>query len=432
MTAEIAVMNRDAVALAADSTVTISGKKTYHTTNKLFALSRFHPVGVMIYGSGELAGIPWETLIKVYRQKLGDKMFAHLKEYQTGFIDFLETEINEYNPQDHKDIFLEYAEDYLEVLLDKVDSLVETVIEENGEISDREIRRILTKCLSEHDKKWKAEEVMPFATLDCLDNLKIKYESDIDELVKVKLENHKITKSDLKKIVSIVVGIFSSKCQEVTGVVFSGFGDKDLFPRLSVCKIECIVDGKIKFLESSVNIDNINNTASIVPFAQTDIVATFMGGISEKVHRNVMSGMGQALDEYASELQSMLINAGFDKKKVESALSNSGEYKDKIRKKYRSFVQDAQYKYHIHPVVEAVQFLPKSEMAEVAEALVSITSFRQKISLEQESVGGAIDVAVVSKSDGFVWIKRKHYFEANLNPMFFSKYINERSVKGEK
>src|SRR5690606_31127732 len=107
----------------------------------------------------------------------------------------------------------------------------------------------------------------------------------IKELVKVKLENHKVTKTDLKKIISIVLNIFSSKCQEVTGVVFSGFGDKDLFPKLSVCNIECIVDGKIKFLEKSVNIDNIENTASIVPFAQTDIVATFMGGISEKVHR---------------------------------------------------------------------------------------------------------------------------------------------------
>lgn len=431
MTAEIAVMNRDAVALAADSTVTISGKKTYHSTNKLFALSRFHPVGVMIYGSGELAGIPWETLIKVYRQRLGDTMFSNLKDYQTAFIDFLENEIDEYNPIDQKEIFLEYAEDYLDVLLDKVDSLVEVVIEEAGEISDREIKRILTKCLSEHEKKWNAQEIMPFASEECMAKLRRSHEDEVNDLVKAKLENHRFTKTDLKKIVSIVIRIFSSKCQEVTGVVFSGFGDKDLFPKLSVCKIECIFDGKIKYLEDSVIIDNIENTASIVPFAQTDIVATFMGGISEKVHRNVMSGMGQALDEYASELQSMLLDAGFDKKEIESALANSGNKKANIRQKYRNFVQNTQYKYHIHPVVEAVQFLPKSEMAEVAEALVSITSFRQKISLEQESVGGAIDVAVVSKSDGFVWIKRKHYFEADLNPMFFSKYINKRSIKGE-
>jgi len=94
-----------------------------------------------------------------------------------------------------------------------------------------------------------------------------------------------------------------------------------------------------------------------------------------------------------------------------------------IQKKVHDHIRQKQYEFHIAPVVEAVQFLPKNEMAEVAEALVSITSFRQKISLEQESVGGAIDVAVISKSDGFVWIKRKHYFKSELNPMYFSKYL---------
>ena len=51
LTAEIIIMNKTAVALAADSAVTIGveGKKTYNTVNKLFTLSKYHPVGIMIY-----------------------------------------------------------------------------------------------------------------------------------------------------------------------------------------------------------------------------------------------------------------------------------------------------------------------------------------------------------------------------------------------
>jgi hypothetical protein len=44
------------------------------------------------------------------------------------------------------------------------------------------------------------------------------------------------------------------------------------------------------------------------------------------------------------------------------------------------------------------------------------------MSAERETVGGDIDVAIISKSEGFVWIKRKHYFPADLNPRFFRRH----------
>ncbi|HEY0631206.1 MAG TPA: hypothetical protein VGC98_04065 [Thermoleophilaceae bacterium] len=45
--------------------------------------------------------------------------------------------------------------------------------------------------------------------------------------------------------------------------------------------------------------------------------------------------------------------------------------------------------------------------------------------METETVSGPIDVAVISAGDGFVWIKRKHYFEAERNPQFFVNYNRE-------
>ena len=67
MTTEIAILNRSAVALAADSAVTVSGRggiKVYDGVNKLFELVRGRPVGVMIYNSADLSLRPWETIIK--------------------------------------------------------------------------------------------------------------------------------------------------------------------------------------------------------------------------------------------------------------------------------------------------------------------------------------------------------------------------------
>jgi ATP-dependent protease HslVU (ClpYQ) peptidase subunit len=48
MTAEIAVLNSQGVAMAADSAVSIGSSKVYNSANKLFALTKKHPVGVMV------------------------------------------------------------------------------------------------------------------------------------------------------------------------------------------------------------------------------------------------------------------------------------------------------------------------------------------------------------------------------------------------
>ena len=71
MTAEVIVLNREAVAMAADSAVTVKhpeGTKIFTSANKIFALSVDRSIGVMVYGSATLMGLPWETIVKVYRQ----------------------------------------------------------------------------------------------------------------------------------------------------------------------------------------------------------------------------------------------------------------------------------------------------------------------------------------------------------------------------
>ena len=72
MTAVVAIMNKSGLALAADSAVTVtngtggySSSKIYNTANKLFMLSKYHPVGIMVYSSAEFMQVPWELIIKL-------------------------------------------------------------------------------------------------------------------------------------------------------------------------------------------------------------------------------------------------------------------------------------------------------------------------------------------------------------------------------
>ncbi|MEM0993961.1 MAG: hypothetical protein AAGI49_13060, partial [Bacteroidota bacterium] len=108
MTAVAGILNKQAVAIAADSAVTISGengRKIFNTANKIFTLSKRHPVGVAIYNSASFMSIPWETIIKMYRRRLKDDFFDTVEEYQKDFIDYLR-EQNFFTSEDYQKIEL--------------------------------------------------------------------------------------------------------------------------------------------------------------------------------------------------------------------------------------------------------------------------------------------------------------------------------------
>ena len=74
MTALVGVLNKHAVAIAADSAVTMGNThKVVNSANKIFTLSKFHPVAVMVFNNAAFMGVPWDIIIKEYRKELGSK-----------------------------------------------------------------------------------------------------------------------------------------------------------------------------------------------------------------------------------------------------------------------------------------------------------------------------------------------------------------------
>ena len=76
---------------------------------------------------------------------------------------------------------------------------------------------------------------------------------------------------------------------------------------------------------------------------------------------------------------------------------------------------------HANHLLESISALPKEELSNLAESLINITSLKRKIGSDLETVGGPVDVAIITRGDGFIWTKRKHYFDGELNPQFFNK-----------
>jgi ATP-dependent protease HslVU (ClpYQ) peptidase subunit len=93
MTAEVAIMNKSAIAVAADSAITVGKNKVHRNANKIFQLCDSAPIGAMIYGSAELAGMPWETLIKLFRSEHGRASYSTVSECFTRLKVFLSVEV---------------------------------------------------------------------------------------------------------------------------------------------------------------------------------------------------------------------------------------------------------------------------------------------------------------------------------------------------
>jgi len=94
-----------------------------------------------------------------------------------------------------------------------------------------------------------------------------------------------------------------------------------------------------------------------------------------------------------------------------------------ILKTFSDMLGKHRQEHYTDGVMSAVSLLPKDELAAMAESLVNLTVFKHKVSMSAETVGGAVDVAVITKGDGFIWIKRKHYFKPELNPQFAANYL---------
>jgi hypothetical protein len=71
VTAEIAILNKTAIALATDSAVTISAgsreEKIFDSADKLFELSDCNPIGIMLYNGMSFMELPLPSLVKQFR-----------------------------------------------------------------------------------------------------------------------------------------------------------------------------------------------------------------------------------------------------------------------------------------------------------------------------------------------------------------------------
>ena len=391
MTSEILIINKNAIAMAADSAVTVGNKKTYMGVNKLFMLSNNPPMGIMIFGSANFGRVPMETLIKEFRSKTNFEQLANIENIKNEFLSYLDNISNE---DTSIDIFKE------------LDEFKDYLIGFSNKCSDENWINLINSI--------KNGKSISFFEKDEVN--KKKYYDEIEKISSSLTDNRAMNEDLVEKC------FCEALIDASTGVVIAGFNENEFFPSYVSFNLIAKQDGHIIIhdIDSQINY----NGNAIIPFAQKDVIATFISGIDTNLEVGIINYFSNFIELYSKEL----INAIKSNKKIRgkdlnNALKEVTEIKKTNENRVNEFTMNInKLKKDIYlPILESIGALPKNELANMAESMIHITSLKRKIASDLESVGGDIDVALISKGDGFIWKKRKHYFKAELNPHFFDR-----------
>jgi len=425
MTAEIVIMNKEAVALAADSAVSLvigtaeNPQKILTSANKIFRLSGNHTVAFMIFNNAAFLGIPWEPLITRFGDSLGHTALPGLTDYADRFLNFLKSEQELITAEIEQQYFTSLIYSYYLSFRQIFQNNSMEIIRLQGVISEDQIGDIVAGKINELYTQISEAGSVPGIDQSWIKKLSTAYEDITTRILSEVFEQLPIpdpARAQLKEIPFLFFGKYLGALDPMvgnySGVVIAGFGEKEIFPSLVSYAIDGRLSGALKYKETENKKITLGNGAYVIPFAQREMVDIFMSGIDPRLTDALVESLSEIFHEYPNAIVDSIETLNDDEK-----LNLKKQFQpqsDVLTGRISTYIDNYRAS-NTGPVINVVISLPKTELAAMAESLVNLTSLKQKVSLQAETVGGPVDVAVISKRDGFVWIRKKHYFTEELN-----------------
>ena len=427
MTAEIALFNRGTVVLAADSAVTVtspggSRQKVYRSVTKLFALSAHRPVAIMVHGAAAIMGIPWETIIKGYRDQLGERRFDTLEAYAEdffayagGYLSYLEDDAVEDQVYRQIGALFGVLEGVSEAMVGQwsededekkrpMEELLQQALRDTVRVTEGHLTRSDPYVPLHDEQVEQLNKIRRRVVREALD------ESGLGDLCDPALRRriHRIAQQALTRHNEWLTAHTAS------GLVIAGFGEQEIFPVVRAWEFSGMLtpQGPLRILSSANDLDDETGeperqSAGIHTFAQDDMMQSFMEGMEPSLRDHVLRFAEDAVEGLADIAQEMLAELGDDDELYEAMDEVFTAQVPAMQKRFERRLHKAQFEGHTSPVLDMLEMLPREELAVAAEALVSLQSLKQRMTMKVESVSGPVDVVMISKGDGLVWVKRK-------------------------
>lgn len=417
MTAIVGILNKRAAVLAADSAMTVTRgerMKVYNNTTKIFNLSQDNHVGVMFFNYVDFMGTPWEVIFKLYHDKRGGKQFATVKEYADDFYRFVASEKYFCGEEQQKDYFDgELGTYYGKVKSAAIEDFQKEIAESED---DEEVDKVA--LLRKHLLAWIE------AVNEQTEELGVNPEfEDFSKKEFMSYDNELFT--DLQELIlddglpedmmdEWKQGFFnyirSRLYYNGTGIIFVGYGKDEIFPTLLPSYVSGAFDNRLRYYIDMDGLTTIGDDCSayICPFAQSDVMITLMKGIAPNYYEKVQEAYADSVTAIKEKITSELEADGVDNAVIKKVRSMN---MSDIEKKHSEILDGYMQEEYIDGIVDAVESFSVEDMANMAANLVSITGLQRHFSSSDETVGGPVDVAVITRSEGFMWVKHKEFIK---------------------
>lgn len=406
MTSEIAVMNQRAVALAADSAVTLIDGRTVVVRNeqrKLYQLAEGRPVGVMFFGMADVMGHPWDQLIGHF-QKTRPAEVSRLDDYAAAFTGMLDHLDDFFPPEKQKD---EYRR-LLASVYGYVLRLAEYMQLDTGEGTSASVA-VLDAAI---EQVWRDYQFLPDGAprpdLSCFPpefgaTVLRDHAEQIDELLSYGFGAVGLDQQALQRLRDIAVYCVVKDLflEDVTGLVFAGFGNDDRYPVLCTWFVSSIVSGIAKRAEVSRDAIDTEVKSKIRIFADSEVTNAFIRGIDFNLERRLYGGFAQMMHGFVNEIVDAFPEV--DAARRESVRESYQGAVPAYLEMFHGMIAGYQQQAYINPVLRVLEIAARGELADTARELVGLNVFKKRIMAQRETVGGEIDVAVISRDGGFQW-----------------------------
>lgn len=391
MTCEAVCMNRQGLAIAVDSAVSLgAGGRAYPSAEKLFPLANGAPVAIAIFGSAQFIGIPWKLVIETFIAELGAQRYATLAEYQQAFIEFCRSEHPLFTPDKEAAEFWHTVSAYWRHRL-------RPIFIEHGEDTRKwkaEAWDAAREMLRNDPDEWPSELMPGFDEAFGKEVIEA-YAPEVQRLRKHWFDGESPPDDVWNGFLGTIERIFTRDvigASVASGIVFLGYGDDEYFPSFSQISIGSRALGRLRWQQVDSGSISVNGrTGAIQVFAQPDMVDAFILGIPRRMesplHEHIESAAHAVLKRAQVPEESL---ASIDVAAEAQAATDA-------------FFTTLHYEFRA-PLMDAVAALPTRELAGLSRSLVSLAAFRSQLAADETgSVGGEIRVAVLTKHGGVAW-----------------------------
>lgn len=426
MTTQVVLMNGLGIALASDSAVTAGGK-VLNTSEKVFELRLPHKIAILTSGRATFMGFPWEVIFSAWSETLNNQLSSVI-EYRESLYKFLRTVLPAGGALSNAEA------DYLRTSYFGTGNALSTALDILSDVVVPAYEKILTpEQLAEFmQNNWSEEfrqemtEIFPTEILPALSEAFASAEAARMEtyvpapevslaqaLVWVekywKQTDSGPTEMDLKswpvipgiddqiKRLWAVFAMHADYAGE-SNVNLVGYGAADLFPSGAGVYMHGVVGGVlVKRFEGDIE---PSNAPRHLLFAQSDAISALFLGDDSLLTKTAVANTEKTLSTIYDQLADSEDERAQAAREYVSASLAKGDIADEMK---RAGVES-----RAEPFRKAISMSPILDLAEFAAQLVGVQAAYAAMTQENPSVGGHIDLAVISHRKGFEWIRHKN------------------------